>query len=78
MEIDNFPGKFKKRITLTFNALSKMDLMIVLVFGSAKKKALNLMFTQGSVEEIPARFFKLSDIAKKTILITDQKVYNNY
>jgi 6-phosphogluconolactonase/glucosamine-6-phosphate isomerase/deaminase len=77
-EIRDFPGKFKQRITLTFKALSQMDLLIVFVFGSAKKKALNLMFTQGSVEEIPARFFKLSDVAKKTILITDQKVYNNY
>jgi len=72
--ISDFPGEFKERITLTFKALSEMDLLIVLVFGSEKKNALKLMFTQGSEEEIPARFFNLPDIAKKTIVITDQKI----
>ena len=71
--ISDFPGEFKKRITLTFKALSEMDLLIVLVFGFAKKNVLNLMFAKGSEEEIPARFFKRPDIAKKTIVITDQK-----
>ena len=51
-----------------------MDLLIVLVFGSAKQTALKLMFTQGLIEEIPARFYTKQGIAKKTILITDQKV----
>jgi len=77
-EIRDFPGELKQRITLTFKALSQMDLLIVLVFGSEKQSALNLMLTLGLEEEIPSRFFKRPDIAKKTILITDQKVYNNY
>jgi len=73
-EIGDFPGEFRERITLTFRALSEMDLLIVLVFGSAKQNALRLTFTQGSMEEIPARFFNLPDISKKTIVITDQKI----
>lgn len=73
-EIDNFPGEFRQRITLTFKALSKMDLLIVLVFGSKKKNALKLMFTQGLEEEVPARFFNRPDISKKTIVITDQRM----
>jgi len=77
-EIRDFPGEFRERITLTFKALSKMDLLIVLVFGSSKKNILELMFKKGSIGEIPARFLKRVDIAKKTILITDYKVYNNY
>ena len=74
IRINNFPGEFRERITLTFKALSKMDLLIVLVFGLAKKKALKLMFGKGSMEEIPARFFTKPQISKKTILITDQKI----
>ena len=72
--INNFPGEFKERITLTFRALSEMDLLIVLAFGSAKQNALTSMFKEGSLEEIPARFYTKPEIAKKTILITDQKV----
>lgn len=72
--IDNFPGECKKRITLTFKALSEMDLLIALAFGSAKESALVSMFEKGSLEEIPARFYTKSEIAKKTILITDQKI----
>lgn len=72
--IDDFPGEFGKRITLTFRALEQMDLFIVLVFGSAKQSALNAMFTKGSEEEIPARFFLRPEIAKRTLLITDQNV----
>ncbi|MDO8639691.1 MAG: 6-phosphogluconolactonase [bacterium] len=72
--IDDFPGEFKKRISLTFKALSQMDLLIVLVLGSAKQNALRLMFEKGTLSEIPARFFIKPEIAKKTILITDQKI----
>jgi 6-phosphogluconolactonase/glucosamine-6-phosphate isomerase/deaminase len=71
---NNFPGEFKERITLTFKALSQMDLLIVLVFGSAKQNALVAMFKKDSLSEIPARFYLRPDIAKKTILITDQKI----
>ncbi|MEK7502197.1 MAG: 6-phosphogluconolactonase [Patescibacteria group bacterium] len=73
-EIDNFPGEFKKRITLTLNALSKMDLLMVLVFGEEKREALKLLFSKGSIAEVPARFFKTPEISQKTLLITDQKV----
>lgn len=69
---DNFPGKHKERISLTFLGLSKLDLIIILVFGKEKKKALREMFKQDSMEEIPARFFLRKEIAGKTILITDQ------
>ncbi len=74
IKINNFPGEFKERITLTFRALEKMDLLIVLAFGSAKQNVLDLMFKPGSLEEIPARFYTKPEIAKKTLLITDQKV----
>ena len=73
-EIKDFPGEFKERITLTFKALSKMDLLIILVFGFAKQRALKLMFEKGSKEEVPARFYTEPGISEKTILITDQKV----
>jgi 6-phosphogluconolactonase len=71
---DNFPGDFKKRITLTFLGLSKLDQIIVLVFGKDKKKALGLMFKEGSVSEIPARFLRKRGVVEKTILITDQRM----
>ncbi len=73
-EFRDFPGEFKERISLTFKALSQMDLLIVLVFGEEKRKALKLLFSKGPIEEIPARFFRKPDIAPKTLLITDQKV----
>lgn len=71
---EDFPGESKERISLTLGALSKMDLLIVLAFGEEKKKALELMFSKGSIEEIPARFFKTPEISQKTLLITDQKL----
>lgn len=73
-DVDDFPGEFSKRITLTFKALEQMDKIIVLVFGKEKKNALKQMFKKGLIEEIPARFFLKDGIAEKTILITDQKV----
>lgn len=69
--IEDFPGDFKKRITLTFPGLSKLDKIIILAFGREKKKALRLMFNGDNISEIPARFFKTRDIAEKTTLITD-------
>ncbi len=73
-EFNDSKGEFGQRITMTFSALSKIDKLIVLVFGDKKKRALELMNEEGSMEEVPARFFKRPDIAKKTILITDQRV----
>lgn len=72
--IENFPGEFKKRVTLTFRALSKMDLLILLVFGKEKKKALEFLFSKGPISDVPARFFKTPKISQKTLLITDQKL----
>lgn len=73
-EFENLHEKFKERITMTFLGLSMMDLLLVLVFGDDKKEALELLFKDGSEEEVPARFFKRPDISKKTLVITDQEV----
>jgi 6-phosphogluconolactonase/glucosamine-6-phosphate isomerase/deaminase len=77
---DNFPGDFKERITLTFLGLSKLDKIIVLVFGQDKKRALQLMLThstssgQESIAEIPSRFLNQKEITERVILITDQAI----
>lgn len=73
-EFNDEQGMFKERITMTFLGLSHMDFLLVLVFGEDKQKALDLMFSPGLEEEIPSRFFKRPEIAKKTVFITDQKV----
>ena len=73
-EIDNFPIEPKERVSMTFLGLSMLDYLIVLVLGSEKKRALDLMLENGPIEEIPARFFVKEDISPKTILITDQKI----
>ena len=67
-------GGFGERITLTFQGLETMDTFLVLAFGEEKKEALSRVFTGGSLQEIPARFYAMPQIAKKTILITDQKI----
>lgn len=67
-------GFYGERITMTFLGLSMLDLLIVLIFGEDKKEALDLMFGDGPEEEIPSRFYKRPDIAKKTLLITDQQL----
>ena len=67
-------GDFRQRITQTFLALSKLDLIIVLAIGTKKKQALELMFTNGPVEEVPARFLNQKEISEKTTLITDQLI----
>ncbi len=71
---DNQDSFYKQRITLTFLGLSKLDKIIVLVFGEDKKKALRLMFKEGLVSEIPSRFLTQPEITNKVILITDQKI----
>lgn len=70
----NFPGPQKERVSLTFLGLSMIDLLIVLVEGEDKKDALDMLFSEGSEEEVPARFLKRPDIANKTLLVTDQKI----
>jgi len=71
---DDKKSFYKKRITLTFLGLSKLDQIIVLVFGKDKKKALELLFKIGSITEIPARFLTQKEITRKVILITDQAI----
>ena len=71
---DHEESFYKERITLTFLGLSKLDQIIVLVFGKDKKKALRLMFKNGSVAQIPARFLREKGIEEKITLITDQRV----
>ena len=67
-------GVYGERVTMTFVGLSMLDTLIVLAFGEEKKKALELLFTDGSEQEIPARFFKRPEITKKTLFITDQTI----
>jgi 6-phosphogluconolactonase len=62
---------YGERVAMTSLGLSMLDVLIVLVFGSAKQHALQQLFEEGSEEEIPSRFFKRPDIAKKTLLITN-------
>jgi 6-phosphogluconolactonase/glucosamine-6-phosphate isomerase/deaminase len=77
---NDFPAAQKERITLTFLGLSKLDEIIVLVFGKDKKKALKLMFThpaglgQDAIAEIPSRFLNTKEITDKVTLITDQNI----
>lgn len=74
IDYDDSKGFYKERITMTFQGLSMMDLLIVLVFGRDKLPALQAVFSEGPEEEIPGRFLKRPEIAKKTLLITDQEV----
>lgn len=73
-DYDNFPIEPRERITLTPKALSKMDLVIVLVFGKAKKPALDFIFSKGRVEEVPGRILTRNGMAQRTIIITDQPI----
>ncbi|CAN5139891.1 hypothetical protein BH09PAT1_BH09PAT1_3620 [soil metagenome] len=67
-------GMFKERVSMSFLGLSMIDIYLVLVFGEDKKDALLKIFTEGSEEEVPGRFFMRPEIARRTLLITDQKV----
>lgn len=73
-EFDDTKGMFKERITFTFQGLSMLDYLVVLVFGEDKKQALEKVFSDGSEEETPAQFFKRQNIASQTLFITDQQV----
>ena len=65
---------YGERITMNFHALSLLDLILVLVLDREKREALRMMFAEGEIDEVPARFYLKPEIAKKTILITDQVV----
>lgn len=67
-------GTFKERISMTFLGLSMIDVFVVHVFGEDKKEALEKVFSPGSEEEVPGRFLLRPEIARRTLLITDQKV----
>jgi 6-phosphogluconolactonase/glucosamine-6-phosphate isomerase/deaminase len=67
-------GKYGERVGMTFLGLSMQDVLLVLAFGQDKREALQSVFTSGSEEEIPGRFFTRPDIAKKTLFITDQNL----
>ncbi len=73
-EFNDPNSSYKERVGMTFLGLEMLDFMILLVFGEDKKRALERMFEDGNEKDIPARFFKREEIAKKTLLITDQRV----
>jgi 6-phosphogluconolactonase/glucosamine-6-phosphate isomerase/deaminase len=73
-EFNDPNSHYKERIGMTFLGLSMLDQLIILAFGDSKQAMFELMFADGKEEEIPARFFKRSEIAAKTLLITDQQV----
>jgi 6-phosphogluconolactonase/glucosamine-6-phosphate isomerase/deaminase len=68
------PHGFGSRVTMTIKGLSKMDALIILVFGEEKKVALTGLFKKGPRDKVPSRFIKDKTVAPKTILITDQRV----
>lgn len=74
VEYNDESGKYGERVTMSFIGLSMLDLLLVLVFGSAKQNSLKLVFSEGFEEEAPARFYKRPEIAQKTLLITDQGI----
>lgn len=65
---------FGPRITLNEEALKHMNLILTVVFGDNKQKALKAMFTKGDICELPARMYTKKGIAENTVLITDQQV----
>ena len=73
-EFDDPKSHYKERVGMTFLGLAMLDILIIAAFGDNKKEALDAMFDEGSEHEIPARFFKRPEVAKKTLLITDQSV----
>ncbi|MBU4017211.1 6-phosphogluconolactonase [Patescibacteria group bacterium] len=78
VEYNDESGRYGERVTMTFMGLTMMDILLVLVFGSSKARALELVFQDGSdpssPEEVPGRFYKRPEIARKTLMITDQEI----
>ena len=73
-ELNDPNSHYKERVGMTFLGLSMLDQLIILAFGDSKQPMFEAMFSVGSEEDIPARFFKRPEIAAKTLLITDQQV----
>lgn len=67
-------GRYGERVTMSFLGLSMLDVLLVLVFGEKKRQALELVFSEGSEEDVPGRFYKRKGIAEKTLIITDQDI----
>jgi 6-phosphogluconolactonase/glucosamine-6-phosphate isomerase/deaminase len=65
-------GKYGARITMSYLAISQLDLIIVLVLGQEKRETLAQIFKGESVEEMPARILLKPGYAAKTIIVTDQ------
>ena len=59
------------RITIAPAFFNHINLATVWAGGEAKKPALKALFTEGSAEEVPARYLSL---AKKTLIYTDQHI----
>jgi 6-phosphogluconolactonase/glucosamine-6-phosphate isomerase/deaminase len=66
--------RFGARVTLTFESLYRLTALIVLVFGEKKQAALSRLFSRGPETQVPSRFLKRIEVARKTLLITDQRV----
>lgn len=66
------------RITMNFNSISVLDLIIILVLGQEKRESLSQMFkfngTDEEIQKFPSKFYLKPEIAKKCVLITDQIV----
>lgn len=69
------PNGFGQRVTMTFAGLSQMDLLLLIAFGSNKQEAFAKLFSQGSREDVPSRFFKEPGVCEKTLFITDQSSF---
>ncbi len=69
---DDTKGSFGKRITLTFEALERIDEFIILVFGENKKLALQKMFVEKDKKLIPTTFYL--ECSAKVTLLTDIRV----
>ena len=74
VEYDDVRKRYGERVTMSFLGLSMLDVLLVLVFGRTKKQALEFIFSDGSEDDIPGRFYKRSEIAQRTLLITDQQI----
>lgn len=65
-------------VTLNFNALGILDLIVLLVVGQDRREVLSSLFklsvedSENEIEKQPARFYLRPEIAKKTIIVTDQ------
>lgn len=55
---DDQNGSFGKRVTLTFEALEKIDEFVILAFGENKIEPLQKMLTETDRKKIPAVFYR--------------------